>query len=332
LIIVGAGIIGLSCAWRLAERGIRVRIFDAREAASEASWAGAGMLAPGGEIDGPSPIVAPALRSLRLWPAFIQQLEEESGVSIDYRRSGGMEVALDDGEASLLAEKATRQAALGIRSEAATFEGRAARFYPDDAMVNPRDVTRALLIACRHRGVVLLEHEPVLAIDPTGTGVRTACGGYSDAGVLLTAGAWSSALLPEAPRSFPVRGHLISWSLTPGLLDPGMLDPILRNGHTYLLQRNSGMLVAGVSAELVGFERAIDDVAVETIRQNAVRLLPALGSLPPGDRWNGFRPGIDADGPAIGRIAGTAVLTAFGHYRNGILLAPYTAEQISGLI
>ncbi len=327
MIIVGAGIIGLSCAWRLAERGIRVRIFDARQAASEASWAGAGMLAPGGEIDGPSPLVAPALRSLRLWPGFVQQLEEESGVNIDYRRPGGMEVALDDAEASLLAEKATRQAALGIRSEAATFEGRAAQFYPDDAMVNPRDITRALLIACRNRGVVLLEHEPVLAIDPTGTSVRTACGVYSDAGVLLTAGAWSSALLPEAPRSFPVRGHLISWSLPPGLL-----DPILRNGHTYLLQRNSGTLVAGVSAELVGFERAIDDVAVETIRQNAVRLLPVLGSLPPGDRWNGFRPGIDAGGPAIGRIAGTAVLTAFGHYRNGILLAPDTAEQISGLI
>ena len=285
------------------------------------------MLAPGGEIDSPSPLVAPALRSLGLWPEFVRELNAESGVHIDYRRSGGIEVSFDDAEASLLAEKALRQAALGIRSEATMYEGLAARFYPEDAVVNPRDVTRALLIACRSRGVEFHEQEPVLAIDPSGTGIRTSRGEYSDTGVLLASGAWSSGLLPEAPRSFPVRGHLISWSLMPGLL-----EPILRNGHTYLLQRESGILVAGASTELVGFERAIDDLAVETIRQNAVRLMPALGSLQPCDRWNGFRPGTEAAGPVIGKIAGTAVLAAFGHYRNGILLAPDTAEQISRLI
>jgi glycine/D-amino acid oxidase-like deaminating enzyme len=299
---------------------VPVRIFDAREAAAESSWAGAGMLAPGGEIDADSPLVAPAMRSMQLWPDFIGELQNESGIQIDYRVCGGLELAPDD-------EKASRQSALGIRSEDATHNGLPARFYPDDAQVNPRDVTRALVTACRRRGVLFHEHEPVLAVSPDGEGVRTGQGEYRDTGVILTTGAWTSQLLPKTPRALPIRGHLISWSLTPGLL-----GPILRLGHTYLLQRNSGVLVAGVSTELVGFERAIDEAAAETIRQNAVRLLPELSTLAPVERWNGFRPGIEANQPFIGKIEGTAAIASYGHYRNGILLAPDTALRVADLV
>lgn len=285
------------------------------------------MLAPGGEVEEASPIADFAIRSLQAWPEFVRELEQESGTSIDFRRSGAMEVAFSDAEAEILEKKGVRQAAIGIRSEAATHNGLAARFYPDDALVDPRDVTHALLIACRRRGVLLHEQEPVTHISPAGEAVQTAQGKYSGPGVLIAAGAWSSALMPGLPATIPVRGHLISWSLAPGLL-----DPILRHHHTYLLQRRSGVLIAGASTERVGFDRTIDEAAVETIRSGAVGLLPALGSLAPSDRWNGFRPGIDAEKPAIGRIGETAIWTAFGHYRNGILLAPETAARIAGMI
>ncbi len=332
MIVVGAGIIGLSCAWRLAQRGHAVRVFEAGEAAREASWAGAGMLAPGGEIEAESPLAEFSLSSLRAWPAFVDELERESGVSIDFRRSGAVEVAYDDAEAAVLHSKAERQAGIGIRSEPTTHLGQAARFYPDDALVDPRTVTAALLEACRRRGVVLAEHEAVLAVSPDGKSVETAEGRYEDAGVLIAAGAWSSGLLRGAPRTMPVRGHLISW-----VRKPGELGPILRHGHTYLLQRRSGVLIAGASTEQVGFDRAIDEAAVEEIRANAARLWPALGHDAPVERWNGFRPAIEGDGPVIGRLSGDgasgdSVWGAFGHYRNGILMAPETASRILSML
>src|ERR1700722_7489419 len=145
MIVTGAGIIGLSCAWRLAHCKIPVTIFDARAAGNEASWAGAGMLAPGGEMDQVSPLVEMALSSLGMYPEFIAALQEASGVTIDYQRRGAVELALDDSEALELERRAARQSAMGIRSESMTDAGsRPARCYPDDAVVNPRDVIGAL--------------------------------------------------------------------------------------------------------------------------------------------------------------------------------------------
>jgi glycine oxidase len=327
LIVVGAGIIGLSCAWRLAQRGLAVTVFDAREAAREASWAGAGMLAPGGEITAVSPLATAALSSLAEYPEFVRELEEESGVSIDFRHSGAMEVAFDDSEAEALEQKGALQAEIGIRSERCRHDGRDARFYPDDSLVDPRDVTKALLTACHVRGVEIREDEPVLDVARSGKSVRTAAGEYSGDGVVLAAGAWSSSLMEGLPRTMPVRGHLISWPLSPGLV-----GPILRHGHTYLLQRKTGILIAGATTEQVGFDRKIDASAVEDLLSRAGELFAPLKGLEPSEQWNGFRPGIEAEAPAVGRIEGTSVWTAFGHYRNGILLAPETARRIADAI
>src|SRR5947209_8647171 len=99
MIIAGAGIIGLACAWRLAQRGVPVTIFDGRESAAEASWAGAGMLAPGGELEEPSLLSSMALRSLEHYPGFVEELRSASDITIDYQRSGAMELAVTDAEA-----------------------------------------------------------------------------------------------------------------------------------------------------------------------------------------------------------------------------------------
>jgi glycine oxidase len=301
-----------------------VEIFDAHHAGCEASWAGAGMLAPGAEIDAPSEIAESALRSLGQFPDFVRELEEETKCSIDYRRCGALELALTDEEAGALTRRAALQAELGVHSEACTHNGQPARFYPDDAVVDPREVTGALLTSCRRRGVWIREGEPVVQVSASGRALRTTRGEYRDEGCVIAAGAWSSDLFPRLPRTFPVRGHLIGYHLA-----PGVLDPILRHRNTYLVQRRSGFLVAGTSTEHVGFDRLIDENIAGDIHRRAGGLLPALAARRPDEQWIGFRPGIDAAGPMIGRIAGTAVWTAFGHYRNGILLAPDTARAIA---
>jgi glycine oxidase len=325
MIVVGAGIIGLACAWRLARCGIPVTVFDAGAAGGEASWAGAGMLAPGGEMDEASLLTKMALCSLAMYPAFVDSLREASGISIDYQRCGAIEVALSEAEAESFHIRAARQAGLGIRSEPTHHPMGVARFYPDDALVNPRDIMAALRIACIRSGVSMHEHDPVVEILGDGAGVRTAHAVHHDDGILLAAGAWSSDLIPGLPvaKSKPVRGHLIAYRA-----EAGMLGTILRQGHTYLLQRDTGTLVAGASTEHVGFDRTIDEHIVGQIHHRASKLIPALASMEPAERWNGFRPGIEGGVPAIGRVEGTRIWTAFGHYRNGILLAPDTARRI----
>jgi glycine oxidase len=271
------------------------------------------MLAPGGECDSDTELTRLCLRSLALYPDFIRELEEESGLGIDFRRCGALEMALDERELEDLERRASAQLRLGIRSEPSRFRDWPARLYPEDAVVDPRHVTRALLEACRKRGVEVHEHQPVLQIRETGEGT------------LIAAGAWSSSLYPGLPRSMPVRGHLIAWR-TP----PGVPQPILRHGHTYLLQRSSGLLIAGSTTEPeAGFDRTLNHKAVADIHARASVLLPELTSQVPDACWNGLRPGIEAAAPAIGRISGTSVWTAFGHYRNGILLAPETARLIA---
>jgi glycine oxidase len=319
--IAGAGIIGLAAAWRLAQRGWKATVFDRREAAHEATWAAAGMLAPGGEIEDDSTLARMAMRSLALYPEFVRDLEEETGLSIEYRRCGAIEVAFDEAGLQALNEKAERQSALGIHSEPCHYQGRDARRYKNDAVVDPLSIREALLTACRNRGIDIRENEPVIEI--LVHGVATKLGTYPSDRILIAAGAWSSSLLSGLPRAFPVRGHLISFEI-----EPGYLPMILRGNHTYIVQRESGALIAGSSMENAGFDRAIDLEIVAGIHREAAKLLPRLAGMKPANSWTGLRPATDI-GPVIGRFGETHIWTAYGHFRNGILLAPDTANTIA---
>jgi glycine oxidase len=294
--IIGAGIIGMSIAWRLAQRGLKVEVFDAGKVGGEASWAGAGMLAPGGEVDAASTFAKLTVESLGLYPDFVRELESESGVLIDFRQCGAVELTSSD-------ERARAQAALGIRSSR-----RNAReiFYPDDAVVDPRQVVQALRIACERRGAQIHENHRVTVIDEP---------------AVLAAGAWSSSVAtPVAiPHSFAVRGHLVSYQL-----EPGSVPHILRTADTYILQRKSGLTIAGSSMEQVGFDRVVSPEIVADIDRRAREILPGLPA--PHEAWLGFRPATSSLEPNIGRLAGTEIFLAYGHYRNGILLAPITAD------
>jgi glycine oxidase len=294
--VVGAGIIGMSIAWRLVQRGLKIEIFDAGRVGGEASWAGAGMLAPGGEVDGASQLSQLTIDSLKLYSGFVHELEAESGVPIDFRQCGAIEYTADD-------RRAEAQAALGIRSRRLNAREVC---YPDDAVVDPRDVVRALRVACERRGVTIHEYQRVTKIEGA---------------AVLAAGAWSSSIETPVPvhAAFPVRGHLVSYQM-----EPGSVPRILRSGDTYILQRASGLTIAGSNTEHVGFDRAPNLDVIADIDRRARAVLPELPA--PHESWLGFRPATATLEPQIGVLPGTEIFLAYGHYRNGILLAPITAK------
>jgi len=345
VIIAGAGIIGGSIAWRLAQQGISVQLADTGRLGGQASWAGAGMLAPGSEVVAPSEWGRLALESWREYGTFVKELEAESAVPIDYRVCGAIELALDDREAVELRNRSHAQAAIGIPSTAASeaeilsqipslaVRGFTARHYPKDAQVDPRHVTSALGQACLRRNVTISEQTSVnrIQVAASGVTVHTAGDRWTAATAVIAAGAWSSAIQVEVegsilpiPESYPIRGHLLGYDLP-----PGSLAPMLRCGHTYLLQRSNGLVIAGTSEERVGFDPQLDPDTVDSIRRRAERLLPEpLMGQHPG-AWIGFRPATASLVPVLESHAGGRLWLAYGHYRNGILMAPATARVVA---
>lgn len=327
VVVIGGGIVGLSIAWRLGQRGYSVTVFDQGRMGGEASWAGAGMLAPGGEADEASELTSLMLESRRLYPQFIAELGADA---IDYQECGGLELAYSEAELTHVEHRAAAQASAGILSRPLSvdeirrgwpairtgglFGG---RFYPDDAIVNGRDLIPALIRACRQVGVKLAEHRRISRVEPSNTVT------------VIAAGAWSGDIVvkgvPPLPRSEPVKGHLI------GYYEPaGTCPTIVRHSSTYLLQRANGLLIAGASVEHVGFDRSISPETTQQLKHQAAAVLPHLTDREPDEVWTGFRPG--PEGLQLGRWHSPKVLLAYGHYRNGILLAPVTAEWTASLL
>jgi len=312
--IIGGGLIGSSIAWRLAQQGVRTVIADASPLGGEASTAGAGMLSPGSEFETPSPWVDLGLKSLRRYPGFVADLTQETGIELDFRVTGCIHI-----EENPPQSRVDFQTNAGIHVERCP-EG---LFYPRDALVDPVSMLRALRCAAEARGVRV---EPVRV-----SGIEASA--YT--AVVIAAGAWSGGLqilhngrpIPLPPTE-PVKGHLIGFQMQPGLL-----GPFLRSGHTYVLQRSDGFVIAGTTEEHSGFDTSVDPRVCAEIHQRAAAIVPELAAAEPVKRWIGFRPGpLYPDGPRLGRMEGTNVWLAYGHYRNGILLTPLTAERISAEI
>jgi glycine oxidase len=343
VIIAGGGVIGASIAWRLAGNRLRVLLLDAGKIGSEASSAAAGMLSPGGEFDQPSPLLNFAIDSLGKYHDFVDGLQADSGLPVEFRHMGGVQVALNDIELESLSARAASQRALGIPSTSLTGDqvhalvplvrpdALGAIHYTNEAIVDPAALVTALRAACLARGVTIQEDSPVTSIAAGTTRVRVC---LADRAVdapfaVLSSGAWSSGISvtvdnqPHAlPRSFPVKGHLLGYRLP-----PGSLAATVRHHHTYVLQRANGFTIAGSSTEDAGYDRTIDPRIISEIAARVGALVPALASLEPESAWIGFRPAT-ATAPHIGRVESSRLWVAYGHYRNGILLAPATCDRI----
>lgn len=312
--IAGGGIIGGAIAWRLAQVAERVRLFDAGVFGGETSSAGAGMLSPGGEFDRASVWVELGVESMRMYRRFVEELSAESSVAIDFQICGCTHYM----HAESARRRASFQSGAGIHVE----QTAGGLFYPDDGFVDPTDVLKALRIACEAHGVQIHERQRVTSIESSE---------YS--ALVVAAGAWSGGIAVrycgapvELPSSEPVKGHLIGFDL-----EPGSLGAMRRKGHTYVLQRSNGFTIAGSTEEHCGFDRAIDAGICEGIHERVRQIYPALEGAGISKRWIGFRP-FSEGGPHIRRVEGTNVWLAYGHYRNGILLAPLTADRIAAEI
>jgi glycine/D-amino acid oxidase-like deaminating enzyme len=189
-------------------------------------------------------------------------------------------------------------------------------FHPDEGIVDPSALLRALRCACESRKVRILR-EHVTSVEPR-----------DYAGVVVAAGAWSDQVrVPNVtlPAVVPIKGHLIGFQL-----EPGALGPTRRLGETYVLQRSSGFLIAGSNEQDIGFDASVNPAICDDIHGRAAQLFPPLEHATPVKRWIGFRPRLaEGDGPLIGRVQGTNVWLTYGHYRNGILLTPVTAQRVA---
>ncbi len=348
-VIIGAGVMGLGIAWRLAQSGCAVAVYDRAAAGRGASWAAAGMLAAAVETEpGEEALLALTLESQRMWPDFARELEAVSGISVDYCDEGTIVVALTRDDAEQLRFTFDFQKSLGLDLEwlsGAEARRREPHLRPgiSGAVVSPRDhqvdnrrLVRALAEAARKAGAILYEDHPVREVQITGGRVAAAVTEHrrepADV-VVLAAGAWSRDIagIPAAhlPPVRPIKGQMLALSMDPA--NP-LLHHVLWLPRGYLVPRRDGRLVVGGTVEERGFDDTITAGGLLALIEGAWRAVPGVEELPVAETWVGFRPGSRDDAPMLGPSGIDGLVIATGHHRNGILLTPLTAEAVSAFV
>ncbi|HTJ26247.1 MAG TPA: glycine oxidase ThiO [Candidatus Limnocylindria bacterium] len=345
VIVVGAGLIGCGIAYELAKRGAAVTVLDRAEPARAASWAGAGMLAPFSEEIPDAAMLALCRDSLALYPAFVAELRERSGVDARFVREGTLHVALDSPRMAELAAHAQTFRANGGEVQVLDREAVLARepllakdlvggvFVANEAQVDNRRLGRALVAACEAFGVRFQRVDDV-AVEADARrvrGVRTSHGFDAAATVVNAAGAWAGALpgVPEFARVAvrPVAGEMLAIALP-----AGAMRALVWLGHRYLVPRGDGRLLVGATVEERGFDARVTAAGLHDLLDAALAVAPTLASFAVVETWAGLRPG-SADGrPVLGATRLDGYFVASGHYRNGILLTPITARALADLI
>lgn len=352
--IVGGGIIGLAIAWRVRQQGMSVTVLERDVPGRATSSVAAGMLAPVVEAefgDTGRRMLELGLRSAHLWPAFASELEASCGLSVGLMRTGTLLLARDDDDARELERQLDFRRSLGLAvtrlrpSEAREREPalaptlRLALEADDDHSVDPRLVLDALGRVCETAGVDVQAHTPVAAIQLDVSRKRVAGVVLEDgqllraAHVVLAAGPWSGQIdgVPAAARVpvRPVKGQILRLRDPAG---PGMLRRVVRFPGGYVVPRADGRYVLGATVEERGFELSATAGGVYTLLRDAHELVPGISELEIEELSVGLRPGTPDNAPAIGPSAVDGLIWATGHYRNGILLTPLTAELVLGVI
>ena len=346
--IVGAGIIGLACAWRLAAGGLRVRVLERDRPGSGASGVAAGMLAPVGEATyGEDALLALALRSHRLWPEFARELADASDRDHGFIGLGALHVALDRDETEVLRRRFELMRSLGLEAE--WMRGGACRdlepglsprvvagvLARHEAAVDPRRLVGALRVAAEGAGAEIVSGAEVIDVvveAGSARGVRTADAEHRCDAVVLAAGAWSAAGLLGAelePPVRPVKGQILT--LGPGAGGPAC-EQIVVSERVYMVPREDGRLIVGATVEELGFDRRVTAGGVHELLREGRRALPDIDEMELVEAIAGLRPGTPDNAPLIGAGAVGGLVLATGHFRNGILLAPVTAEAVAAII
>jgi len=352
--IVGGGVIGLAVAWRARAKGLSVTVLERGEIGRGTSYVAAGMLAPVAEVEfgeAGQAALELGLRSAELWPGFAAELERAAGAEVGLLKTGTLVLARDEDEARELERQIALRESLGLRasrlraSEAREREPalaptvRLALEASEDHSVDPRRVLVALRRACETVGVRLREHASVVRVllnreSTRVTGLELEGGERVMARwLVVAAGAWSGRLdgLPAEARVpvRPVKGQLLRLRDPAG---PGLLRRVVRFEGGYLVPRADSRYVLGATVEERGFERHATAGGVYELLRDAHELVPGVSELQIEELCVGLRPGTPDNLPVLGPSVIEGLTWATGHYRNGILLAPLTAELVAGAL
>jgi glycine oxidase len=345
VLVVGGGIIGLACARELALAGLKVEVLERLSAGAEASLAAAGLLSPMAE-DVPGPLLDACRASRDLWLSWVPMLADETGLTIEHDSSGAILIALDDREEVWLDRVAAAARACGEPVE--EIDGsvlcrwvpdaspgiRRSLLLPGEHRVDNVQATTVLSIAAQKAGAVVTHGANVERIERiervAGDGIRLVGRDRDwEADLLvMAAGSWSGHIpgIPCLPVR-PVRGQML---LLSGVDWPW--NGSLRGPHDYVVRRGATGLLVGATVEEAGFASHNTAGGVDRLLRFALHALPGLETARLETTWAGLRPATPDGFPIVGQVPGWPVLAATGHYRNGILLAPWTAREIARMV
>jgi len=329
VIIIGGGIIGLSLSIALRKRGAKVLVVERGEPGQEASHAAAGMLVECG-IETPAVLQPLATASARMYPEFVHELQDESGINVDLRDQGTILFPAEHLQASPGFGADIAPPPLGALEPALADPGIPAVFLQERS-VDPRALGRAALRAAKHRDVDIssgTEVKDVLLSSERVSGVRTEKTSYAATAVVNCAGAWAGQIPLQRLPTRPVKGQMLS---VVGA-HRNVLRHVIRAPEVYLVPRSDGRVVIGSTLEEAGYDKRTDVDTIQRLHHAAIRMVPALGEARMLEAWAGLRPGTPDALPMLGATAIPGYFVATGHFRDGILLAPITAHLMAQVI
>jgi glycine oxidase len=345
VLIVGGGVIGLTTALCLADKGLSISLLDRQATGQEASWAGAGMLPPGNLQNAATSEARLRAYSHSLWAGLSQRLLEQTGIDNGYRVCGAVNVFnQDDGDLFLAHCQAwTKESIrffLPTSNEAIQYVPdlnptfKSTVYLPDFAQVrNPRHL-QALRAACLHKGVEIIEHVSdvnLVAADGRIVEARLPDRTLSFATLCITAGSWSTSILQSLGVEIPVRpirGQIVQLQM-----QQLPFNCVIEHGRRYLVPRQDGLILVGSTQEDVGFEKKNTAEGVAQLLEFAVSLVPALRHAEVVRCWSGLRPASPDELPILGAVPGLSnVFVGAGHFRSGLQMSPGSAAILADVI
>ena len=345
-LLIGGGVIGLSLAYELVQRGQRVCILDRSAVGRATSWAAAGIFPPASTTS-TDPVERFCDFSNRLHEQWATQLRADTGIDTGYRQCGAVYVARNDALALELRASAAMARSRGIRFEELsdrevsnlepalrTADLCAAFLAPDESQLRSPRHLKALEAACAKRGVQMITDAEVTDFVLDGgqiRGVRTLAGVFQAERYCLTSGAWTAALTSPLGLNLilkPIRGQIVLLKLP-----RPPLTRIINEGPCYLVPRDDGRVLVGSTMEDVGFDTNTTSAAIDELICFAKSLSPALSDAVVEARWAGLRPGSADGNPYLGQVPGLSnAFVAAGHMRGGLHLSTGTAVVMAALL
>jgi glycine oxidase len=338
--IAGAGLIGSSIAFELAQAGLKVAVFDRSEPGREASWASAGILSPAPESPAMISMVPLAKASMSLYPSLVANVEEISGEKVGFRPKGTIDVFFNKDAISDLSTLIALHHGMGLKAEplrpedarelepSLSPELEAAALRPEEASIDNRAFTHAMLSAAKNSGVEVFAGSNVTGIVKEGNrciGLKLGSETVNAKWTVIAAGCFSAEI--EGVKEFvpvrPAKGQMVS------LRADGLeIERVIWGEKIYIVPRNDGRVLAGATVEYVGFDKQVTAGGIERILSAAIEVIPGFAGARIEETWAGLRPDSPDHLPILGPTEIEGLVIATGHFRSGILLTPITARFV----